>query len=342
MALTYRLADINDREIWNHYVINHNEATLGHQFEWWLQVNKAMRLRTFYWMMLQNEQLVGVAPFVLRNHLGLGKRLVSIPYVNNGGILADSPALASEFLSHILNWATSIKVDSIELRNRYVAIEGYAVREGRSTSVVHLPGDEDVAWKMLKSTARNRVRAAQKNDLHVQHGWQHLDRFWQIYAENMKILGAPALSKRWFLALPHHLDTHLLTIWQGNVMVSGMVFVNHKDGTEDIWVGTSHYGRSLSATDLLYWEAIRWAISQGHTWLDFGRSEAGGGHERFKKKFGAEALVLPYQELHRRGDVWEAKIEEPEWLYQIFFAVWSRLPRFLIDRIGPYFSRQLY
>jgi hypothetical protein len=208
---------------------------------------------------------------------------------------------------------------------------------GRTASIIPLPDSEDAAWDNLKSTARNRIRKAQ--GLTVQHGMEYLNRWWPAYAENMYMLGAPVLSKRFFRALP---NAHMIVLEQNGEVVAGMVLVNFKDVSENGWTSSTAAARDLYANDLLYWEAIRWTIAQGYAYLDLGRSEAGSGHERFKEKFNAQTVALPYQEMAYQDGAWQAVTEEPTRLYDLFRMIWGKLPVGLATYLGPYVSRQVY
>jgi hypothetical protein len=237
-------------------------------------------------------------------------------------------------------------VDSIELRNRYTPLPTFPLRAGRSASIIPLPDSEAAAWAQLRSTARNRIRKAQAAGLQVHLGFAHLSEFEAAYAENMQHLGAPILPRRFFMGLAEHLQlgpaSELITLRHQGRTLAGMVLMAFRDGAENGWTASTLVGRELYCNDLLYWEAIRWSLGRGLKWLDLGRSEAGGSHEKFKEKFGAQSLALPYQELARRGKTWEGVAQEPAGLYRAFSAVWRRLPPPIAKALGPYVSRQVY
>jgi FemAB-related protein (PEP-CTERM system-associated) len=339
-----QLAQATDAAAWDAFVQSHAAAQLAHQVVWRDFIPQTFNLQAIYWIARDGDQVVGLAPFFLRNHLGLGRRLTSIPYINTGGLLTASDAVRDAMWDAILKWASAQKIDSIELRNRESYLPAYEIRSGRSVSVIPLPSSEDEAWSSMKSVARNRIRKAQQAELTVQHGFDFVDGFYAAYVENMRVLGAPPLAKKWFANLMDFpaLKPHLITLAKNGETVAGMVLLIFKDGTENNWTGSTLAARSLYCNDLLYWEAMRWAIGKNLGWLDLGRSEAGGTHEKFKEKFGAVSTLLSYQEIHREGDTWTGITSEPEGLYHAFTSVWKRLPMPIHRAFGPYFSRQIY
>ena len=267
-----------------------------------------------------------------------------MPYLNTGGILVDSTAIRDALWQEISVWAAENGVSSIELRNRHDPLPDFSIRTGRSASIIPLPDSEQQAWDNMKSTARNRIRKAENAGLQIQHGFEHFEGFWRAYAENMKLLGAPVLARKWFLNMADTpaMGAHLITVAQHGKILGGMVLLRFKDGEENGWTASTVAARALYCNDLLYHAAIQRGVSQGLKWLDLGRSQSGGGHERFKEKFGAETIALPYQELHYSDSGWKAATEEPERLYRAFNAVWTRIPLALSTRLGSYVSRQIY
>ena len=322
----------------------HPDALPAHQFAWRGFIAQTFDLEPVYWIAREGSQVAGIAPFFMRNHIGLGRRLTSVPYLNTGGILTTSDTVRDAMWAVIQKDAAARGVDSIELRSRTSPLPGFALREGRSVSVIPLPASEDEAWDNLRSSARNRIRKAQTAGLVARHGFDYLEGFYAAYVENMRVLGAPPLAKKWFANLRDFpaLKPHLITLEHSGDIVAGMLLLNFRDGTENNWTGSTLAARAIYSNDLLYWVAIRWAISQNLRWLDLGRSEAGGGHEKFKEKFGAVSQLLPYQEVHFQDGKWTAVTEEPEGLYRAFTSVWKRLPMPIHRALGPYFSRQIY
>lgn len=339
-----RLASSLDHARWDVYVQAHPQALLAHQFAWFSLLAEVFRIEPVYWLAEEADQVVGLAPFFVRRHVGLGTRLCSMPYLNTGGLLASSPSGRDALWNAVQDWAAQKRVGSIELRSRYEPLPNFAPREGRTASIISLPPSEDAAWDQMRSVARNRIRKAQKAGLTLQHGFRNFDGFWRAYGENMRALGAPVLPRRFFLALAEQptLKPHLITVQHQGETVAGMVLLGFKDGMENGWTASTLAARALYCNDLLYWEAMRWGVAHGRRWLDLGRSQAGGGHEHFKEKFGAQTIRLPYQELRRTPTGWQAVTAEPRGLYTAFAALWKRLPLPLATRLGPYVSRQVY
>ena len=100
----------SDRELWDGYVRRHSNASLYHLFAWRDIIRKTYRHETFYLMLTgcdnavdgassrvdekrsPVEKILGVLPIVHLQHALFGNSLVSLPFVDGGGILAESRA----------------------------------------------------------------------------------------------------------------------------------------------------------------------------------------------------------------------------------------------------------
>gem|GEM_PF-3768983 len=340
--LIIRQASVADEFRWNAYIEQHPDSMLGHQFVWFSTFQAIFHIQPYYWIAESDGNVVGVAPFFKRSHIGLGTRLTSMPYLNTGGILANSETVQHKIWSTIQLWAQTHNIKTIELRNRDTSLIDYEIREGRTVSVIDIPDTYDAALKLLKSSARRNVKKAQKANLKFLSGFQYLESFWQVYAENMQFLGAPVLPFEFFDILGQQTQSHLHVVENAGEVVAGMVLMDFKDGTENGWVASKISARDLAANDFLYWSVMEWCVDNQKKWFDLGRSEKDGGHQRFKEKFGAKSLDLPYQEIEYADNQWRAVSEEPTALYDMFRTVWRKLPPPLAKRVGGYFSRQIY
>jgi hypothetical protein len=85
----------------------------------------------------------------------------------------------------------------------------------------------------------------------------------------------------------------------------------------------------------MYWEVMRRACERGLRVFDYGRSKQGTGAYDFKKNWGFEPTPLGYEyHLVKARAVPEHNPLNPK--YQLFIAMWKRLPLAVANRIGPY------
>jgi len=78
-----------DQAAWDAYINTHPEATRYHLWAWRGVFERAFRHETIYLAARRDTCIVGVLPLVSFRSLLFGRFLVSLPFVNYGGVLAD-------------------------------------------------------------------------------------------------------------------------------------------------------------------------------------------------------------------------------------------------------------
>jgi hypothetical protein len=82
------------------------------------------------------------------------------------------------------------------------------------------------------------------------------------------------------------------------------------------------------------------ACERGVRWFDYGRSKRDTGSFDFKKNWGFEPAPLHYEyRLLTRQSVPENNPSNPK--YRAVIALWRRLPRRLVNAVGPHVVRHL-
>src|SRR5690606_19416991 len=107
-----------------------------------------------------------------------------------------------------------------------------------------------------------------------------VNRFFELYADNMRRHGTPALPKKFFRDLKARLgdscDVLTVTDSTGRPLSSVMTFY-FRGEVLPYYAGDRVDARSWAANDFKYWELMRRATERGCTLFDFGRSKVGTG-----------------------------------------------------------------
>lgn len=112
----------------------------------------------------------------------------------------------------------------------------------------------------------------------------------------------------------------------------------YKETLEVPWASSVRDARELCPNNLLYWEAIRFAIGKKACKFDFGRSTPGEGTYCFKKQWGAKPVQLYWQYLLRNGaEMPELNPHNPK--YRLAVQTWQHLPLLLTNFLGPHIVR---
>jgi serine/alanine adding enzyme len=207
--------------------------------------------------------------------------------------------------------------------------------------MLELASEADAMWKRLDAKVRNQVRKATSSGLTPAWcGIEALDDFYGVFATNMRDLGSPVHSRRFYAAILEEFagDARLLLVRDGSRVVAGGVCIVFRNTVMVPWASSLREWRSRCPSNLLYWEVIRSACDKGLRWLDFGRSSRGGGTYKFKMQWGGRERPLHWQvDPSDRASV----IDSDDPRYRLMIRAWQRLPVRLTTLIGPILRKRL-
>jgi FemAB-related protein (PEP-CTERM system-associated) len=326
-----------DEHEWDAYVLSHPDATGHHRWRWRRVIEETFGQRTEYFAVRRGERLVGVLPLVRFRSFLFGRSLISLPFLNYGGVLADDEAAGRALLREARRVALEERARHIELRHRRRHFAELPVRAHKVAMVKRLPDSAEQAWSGLDRKVRNQVRKAQKSGLQATWGGLELvTGFYSVFAENMRDLGTPVYSRRLFESALQHFagDVTLLLVHLGPEVVAGGVVSTFRDTVEVHWAASRQCHRSLCPNHILYWTVIEWATKRGLQFLDFGRSTPGEGTYNFKAQWGAEAEAL-YWEYVLVKDAEPPDHGPTNPAFALAIQAWKRLPLVVSNTIGP-------
>ncbi len=193
-----RVAEIADpgRE-WDAFVEAEPAGQLGHASAWARVMQEAYGLTPVY-LEARNEQgtIAGILPLVRFRGLGAKLELVSMPFLDSGGILARDPATERALLDAALELVREQSASALELREIAgdAGIDGVEGSEQtRVDLVLALESDEDAQWQALRAKVRNQTRKAESEGLSIapRNHARLLADFYGPFCRNMRDLGSP-------------------------------------------------------------------------------------------------------------------------------------------------------
>ncbi len=329
---------------WDRYLDGHPEALNYHRFGWRRVLTESFGHTAHYLMAHDTDGAVrGILPLVHLNSLLFGNVLVSLPFVNYGGILADSPEAAAALLEGAVGVRDRLGAAHLELRHLRELPLGLACKQHKVTMLLPLAPDVDTQWRQFNAKLRNQVRKAQKSGLTVRWGGAELlDDFYEVFTRNMRDLGTPVYGRRLFetvlATFPH--SARIIGVYLDDKAVAAGLASWYRSTLEIPWASSNKEFKNLCPNNLLYWEAISYAIRQGFQIFDFGRSTPGEGTFRFKEQWGALPHPLQWQYALKSGAVLpELSPHNPK--FDLAIRVWRRLPLWTTRLLGPSIVRNI-
>ena len=341
LPVTVRALQAEDAARWDAFVFACPDATFFHRVGWKDVIEQAFKHRTHYLLAERAGAVVGVLPLTEVNSRLFGHSLVSNVFCVYGGIAAadDTARTALDMAAQTL--ARDLQVGHLEYRQLKPFHADWPRQDLYFTFRKAIDPDSEANLLAIPRKQRAMVRKGIKNQLtaEIDHT---VDRFFALFADNVKRHGTPALPKRYFALLKTTFgsDCEVLSVAHQGRVVSSVLTFYFRDEVLPYYAGDSEDARNLAANDFKYWELMRRGCERGYKVFDYGRSKRGTGQFDFKKNWGFEAQPLHYEYyLVNASRIPEHNPSNPK--YRLFIAMWKHLPTPLANALGPHIVKHL-
>ncbi len=323
---------------WQQFVREQGLLAPSSRLQWLNILERGLKQQPYVLEATREGRTVGLLPLMYVRSLLFGRFLVSLPYLNTGGVAAQDEVVTAALIDEAVELADRLDVRHLELRHERE--HSHPAFNYALTSKVHmrldLPQSAEELWKRFDPKVRNQVRKGEKNGLTVHWGTRELlDDFYHVFSHNMRDLGTPVFSRRLFAGVLARLpgDAELCIVRQAGQPIGGALLVHGEGVTEVPSASTLRQFNATNANMLMYWHLLQRAIERGQTTFDFGRSSEESNTYRFKKQWGAHPEPAVWQYYVRKGDVSHMRPDSAR--NQRLIATWKRLPVFLTRLLGP-------
>ena len=326
-------------EAWHEYLAARGHEGFYQRAEWSRVLSRGLQHVAVCLQAAEGSQLVGVLPLMFVRSRLFGRFLVSLPYLNSAGIVADSPEAETALVDKAVELADQLDVRYLELRHER-AFDHPALTEAVTEKVhmrLSLPATTDELWNSFKSKLRSQIRKPLTNEsLSVEWGGHDLlAEFYDVFTQNMRDLGTPPFSRDLFAAMLDELPggAEICVIrCDGQAIASGLLI--HGPGVTEVPSASSLRAFNATAANmLLYWHLLSRAVERGQHTFDFGRSSKDSGTYRFKAQWGATESPAVWQHYVREGSASDMRPNSGK--YDLMISTWQKLPVWLTKLIGP-------
>lgn len=328
---------------WDQFLLEHPQGNFYQRYGWKHINEKNFSHQCFFQAAMENGKITGVFPMVYVKSRLFGNILSSMPFVNFGGLCADSNDTAKQLLDHAEELTSTCGADYLEIRSTEQYARELPAATHKISMVLDLDKDPDVLWNAFKSKHRTNIRRVYKNSIHVRQGRHDLlDDFYTLLSKSWKGLGTPIYRKSYFADILNTFpeETRIFIAYQNDLPVAAAFNGYYKDIVEGMWAGALPEQRSIQANYVLYWEMIKDACEKGYARFHLGRSTADTGAEAFKKKWNAYAMQLYWQYiLNSRDSIPQLNVNNPR--YEMAIKLWRKLPLQVTTVLGPLIARSI-
>ncbi|MBX3330256.1 MAG: FemAB family PEP-CTERM system-associated protein [Nitrospira sp.] len=340
-----RHVEAQDRAAWERFVETRPSTTAYHQLGWKRVVEQAFGHQTYY-LVAEDDQrgITGILPLVHLKSLLFGNYMVSLPFVNYGGLCSDDLESARLLLQSAIEIGRQQGAKHIEFRDQCPSEQGLPVKTSKISMVMGLPQQAEQLWDAFSPKLRSQIRKPQKEGLYARVGGKdELGSFYAVFSVNMRDLGTPVYSKRFFEVILETFpnSTWICTVYNDRrVPLASGLLICFKGIVEIPWASSLREYNRLSPNMLMYWTALEHSCKRGAKTFDFGRSSPDSSTYKFKQQWGANPKLLYWHYwLRNGGPLPELNPHNPK--YQMAINLWKRLPLAMTKLFGPAIVKNL-
>ena len=346
-AGTLSIKQLDDRDPaavarWEGFVATAPAATFFHRAGWRKLLSEVFGHRTWFLYAERGGAIVGVLPLAQVKSLLFGNSLVAMPFAVYGGVVSGDAEVTAALEAEAERLARELGVAHLEYRNIDARHDDWPTQDLYVTFRKEIQSEEEANMLAIPRKQRAMVRKSIKNGLRGEID-RDAERFFALYADNVRRHGTPAMPRRYFDALLSEFgkDCEVLTIVKPDgTPVSSVMSFYFRDEVLPYYAGDAVAARELAANDFKYWELMRRACQRGLKVFDYGRSKVGSGSYSFKKNWGFEPRPLHYEyRLYKAEGIPQNNPNNPK--YKLMIATWRRLPIGLANFLGPFIVRNL-
>lgn len=323
------------------YVMNHSASRIYHLPGWCKIIENRFKQACYYFVAKNDDEIVGVLPVVRQKSKLFGDNMISMPYFTYGGPLANSEVLEKFLMEHVNSKANALGLGHVEYRE-FKRRDGYAVKDNKISMLLDLESEEKL-WSAVGSKVRAQIKRPLRLDVVSKKGKiDYVDQFYDVMSENMRDLGTPFYSKKFFQDIINEFEEYVTihVVYLEAKPVGTALVLNFNGIAEIPWASTLRSYNRFGINMYMYWEVLKEAIESGCEKFDFGRSSKDSGTYRFKKQWGALPVQLYWNYWLGEGvEMPAVNPDNPK--YKLVIACWKKSPLLLTNWLGPKIARSL-
>lgn len=336
-------SDSIDEAEWQGFVASKPHANMYQDAKWCALIKANFGHKPCYITCRKpNGELCGVFPTVHLNSKLFGTFLVSMPYFNYGGPLTEYPDVAQKMMEYATDMGVKLGCTHLESRETQRR-EPWLCKQHKVTMILPLPESDAELDKQLGTKVRAQVNRAAREDLEfITGGTELLSEFYKVFSHNMRDLGTPVYSKKFFRSILDSFSEQasLAVVRHKGRPVAGGFLLGYNDKLEIPWASSLRSANPLGANMFMYRQILRTAIEQKYEFFDFGRSSKDASTYKYKKQWGAmEHPLYWHYWLHDSDELPELNPNNPK--YKLAINMWQKLPVFVANVIGPVLVKNL-
>lgn len=300
-SVRIRLAQKEDKELWNSFVDQSTNGRIFHRFEWSNLIKFSKNREPLYFMFEKGGSILALIPATINSFLGI--RSITIPSFGRYGdpiCKTTNNGVYVELLEGLKDACKEMGVSSITIRSEksYLDEITYLGKDNQRTCCFILNVPKDVS-NLLTYEKRTRwsLRKAMKENLAFteENNLQGIRKFYSLYLETARRWGFDPKPLRFFEVLREVLKSELhCFLIESEEPLAALLAFGYKNSVTIYLNASSEEARRIQANVLLYHRTIEWASKREFDFVDFGPTPNNPQDSLFlfKRGWGAKPVEI--------------------------------------------------
>lgn len=336
-----RILNLKDRDRWDYFVMEHPHAIAWHLFNWSRLAEKHYGAKFFPLAVEDSENIRGILPLYLVKSFFRKPRMVSIPYVVAGGILADDPGVRKALLDGAMRIGMKHRASGVTLKQYKIRMEGDLITDDKFYNrELNLEGGPKAVWERISEKNRELIDKTKKDNLALEHPTEDLGGFYNFLLKSHHRKGVPCSSERWIRDLLEFGLYSAVVLKRDERIVACTMVKEFKDTVSFPFTCAS--GDSSSEhlpVYRMYWELIKKYSVSNFRICHSGRIPVTEDVASFRLGWGGIRHPYYYQYYPSTGQVTEFT-RKHSWKRDLFSSMWKLLPLPTARVLGPLVVKQ--
>ena len=321
-------------------------------WEWREIIEKSFAHKPYYIVALENNNIVGVLPLFHVKSLIFGNSLISIPYTNAGGALANSQEIINKLINFTKDLGEKLSVSYLELRFREKLDTTYlpylTEQIEKVTMILPFQSTTDETFNSFSTKLRSQIRRPEKAEVQVKtyaqtNLKQGINLFYKVFSKHMRDLGTPTYPQKFITSICEQFNTQatiFIAFLEAKPIAAGLT-ISRAEYSEILLASSLKEYNNISPNMLMYWHAMQHASQkQQAKFFDFGRTSKDSGTYKFKKQWGSIEKQL-YWYSYCYGKKEKPNTSASNSKFSLLQKCWKKLPLPLANLLGRIVTKWL-
>lgn len=336
-----KVFNMEELSAWNDYVMRNPYSIAWHMYEFSLLLKNHFGAEFYPLGVVHEGEIKGILPLYRIKPPFKKPRMISIPHMVAGGILADEEEIKSVLLLDAIKIAKENGIENITLKQYKVQVnENLRTDDNYYNRELYLGNGKDIIWEQLEDKNKKAISMNIGKTFAMEYPSQDIEVFYRMLVHQSCVQGIPTVSKRWIVDLIRLGMYNIALMRSGGAVVAGTMVKSFKKTVSFPFTCTvlpKPTGDQFIYK--MYWELIINFINEGYEIFHSGRIPKNDQVDGYRLGWGGTRFGYYYQYYPNVDGATEFSSKRGI-KRKVFQAIWRCIPSPVAGYIGPMIVRE--